>query len=265
MNQTLWESAAAPRVYMLLLGTFAAIALVIAGAGIYGISAYAVVRRTQEMGIRLALGATSRQIFALVLRHGMMLMAIGAAIGVAGSLALTNSDFGVPVRHHRDRRAHVRGGAAAVRGGGIRGDLHSRPPRGGDRSGAGLPERVTAVTRYGAWSSGRPSAPRVWAAALAAAATPSRNSGAPMKAIGSNGLMPNSTLSRIREAAAAPAMPITMPAATGRSVWRRIRPCTSPARGAERHPDADLTAPAADHVGRRRRRRRPRPASAPAG
>ena len=89
MDQTLWESAAAPRVYTLLLGTFAAIALVIAGTGIYGISAYTVVRRTQEMGIRLALGATSGEIFALVLRHGMLLMVIGAGIGVAGSLAMT--------------------------------------------------------------------------------------------------------------------------------------------------------------------------------
>jgi putative ABC transport system permease protein len=75
--------------YMLLLGIFAAIALAIASAGIYGLSAYAVVRRTQEMGIRLALGATPGQILVLVLRHGMMLILIGCGIGVAGTLALT--------------------------------------------------------------------------------------------------------------------------------------------------------------------------------
>ena len=88
MDQVLWEAAAAPRIYMALLGTFAAIALVIATAGIYGLSACAVVRRRQELGIRLALGATPRQIIALVLRHGMLLNLAGAVAGLAGSLAL---------------------------------------------------------------------------------------------------------------------------------------------------------------------------------
>ena len=89
MDQVLWESVAAPRIYMLLLGIFAAIALVIASAGIYGVSAYAVVQRTREIGIRLAIGATSREILTLILRHGMLLMVVGAGIGVAGTLALT--------------------------------------------------------------------------------------------------------------------------------------------------------------------------------
>jgi hypothetical protein len=89
MAQVLWESAAASRAYMLLLGIFATIALVIASAGIYGLSAYAVVRRTQEIGIRLALGATSRQILVLILRLGMALTVIGVAIGMAASLGLT--------------------------------------------------------------------------------------------------------------------------------------------------------------------------------
>jgi predicted permease len=89
MDQILQESAAAPRMYMLLLGIFAAIALAIASAGIYGLSAYAVVRRTQEMGIRLALGATPWQILVMVLRHGMLLTLIGGGMGVAGTLALT--------------------------------------------------------------------------------------------------------------------------------------------------------------------------------
>ncbi len=203
---------------MLLLGTFAAIALVIAGAGIYGISAYAVVRRTQELTIRLALGATPGQVLALVLRHGMMLMAIGAVLGVAGALALTKVMagflYGVTAT---DRSTFVAVLLLfAARGAG--GERHSRTPRDGDRSGAGVPERITIGYSYRSVVIGSTfSASRV-GSRLAAAATPSRNSGAPMKAIGSNGLMPNSTLSRIREAAAAPAMPITMPTATGRSV-----------------------------------------------
>jgi predicted permease len=89
MDQILQESAAAPRMYMLLLGIFSAIALAIASAGIYGLSAYAVVRRTREMGIRLALGAAPGQVLVLVLRHGMLLTLIGGGLGVAGTLALT--------------------------------------------------------------------------------------------------------------------------------------------------------------------------------
>jgi putative ABC transport system permease protein len=88
MDQILQDSAAAPRMYMLLLGIFSAIALAIASAGIYGLSAYAVVRRTQEVGIRLALGATSGQILVLVLRRGMLLILLGGGMGVAGTLAL---------------------------------------------------------------------------------------------------------------------------------------------------------------------------------
>jgi len=88
MDQALWEAAAEPRIYMALLGTFAVIALVIASAGIYGLSAYAVVRRRQELGIRLALGATPGQIIVLVLRHGIFLNVVGAGLGLAGALVL---------------------------------------------------------------------------------------------------------------------------------------------------------------------------------
>jgi predicted permease len=89
LERVLWASAAEPRVYMLLLGLFAAIALVIACAGIYGLSAYAVVRRTREIGVRLAIGATPRQILSLLLGQGMALILVGSGIGVAGALALT--------------------------------------------------------------------------------------------------------------------------------------------------------------------------------
>jgi putative ABC transport system permease protein len=87
MEQVLRRSVSEPRIYTLLLGIFAAIALVIASAGIYGVSAYAVVQRTREIGIRLAVGATSGQILSLVLRQGMTLTLTGVAIGAAGALA----------------------------------------------------------------------------------------------------------------------------------------------------------------------------------
>jgi predicted permease len=88
MDQVLWESAAAPRIYMLLFGIFGGIALAIASAGIYGLSAYAVARRRPEIGIRLALGATSGQILALVVRHAVLLVVIGLGVGLAGALAV---------------------------------------------------------------------------------------------------------------------------------------------------------------------------------
>jgi putative ABC transport system permease protein len=88
MTQTLGEEVAEPRIYMLLLSIFAVIALVIASTGIYGLSAYAVVRRTREIGIRMAVGATSGQILGLIVRHGLGLILVGVGVGILGSLAL---------------------------------------------------------------------------------------------------------------------------------------------------------------------------------
>lgn len=70
-------------------GSFAALALTLAGLGIYGVMAYSVSQRTREIGIRMALGATSGDVLALVLKRGASLSAIGLGIGFAGSLALT--------------------------------------------------------------------------------------------------------------------------------------------------------------------------------
>jgi putative ABC transport system permease protein len=89
MEEALSQSLANRRVYLLLLGVFAAIALLMATSGIYGLVSYAVARRTREMGIRVALGATVREILALVIRQGMLLTLIGVAMGIAGSLVLT--------------------------------------------------------------------------------------------------------------------------------------------------------------------------------
>ena len=89
LDQILWRSVAEPRVYALLVGIFAAVALVISSAGIYALFAFVVVRRTREIGIRMAIGATSRQILALVLRGGMRLTIAGAVIGVVAALALS--------------------------------------------------------------------------------------------------------------------------------------------------------------------------------
>ena len=77
------------RLVSVLLGTFAAVALVLAGIGIYGVISYNVAQRTREMGIRAALGATERSLLRLILDRGVRLTLIGIAIGVAGAIGLT--------------------------------------------------------------------------------------------------------------------------------------------------------------------------------
>ena len=77
------------RLVSVLLGTFATVALVLAGIGIYGVISYNVAQRTREMGIRAALGATERSLLRLILDRGVRLTLIGLAIGVAGAIGLT--------------------------------------------------------------------------------------------------------------------------------------------------------------------------------
>jgi putative ABC transport system permease protein len=74
---------------MILSASFAAIAVLLAAIGIYGVMSFAVSRRTHELGIRLALGAQSGQVLRLVIRGGMLMAIIGLSIGLAASLALT--------------------------------------------------------------------------------------------------------------------------------------------------------------------------------
>lgn len=80
---------AKPRFYLALLGAFAGLGVILAAVGIYGVIAYGVALRTREFGIRMALGAERKHILKLVLGGGLRLTCIGAALGLAGSLALT--------------------------------------------------------------------------------------------------------------------------------------------------------------------------------
>src|SRR3712207_3239860 len=72
-----------------LLVTFAALAVLLAVIGVYGVMSYGVARRTQEMGVRMALGARSTQVVGLVLGQGLRTIALGIAIGLAASVAAT--------------------------------------------------------------------------------------------------------------------------------------------------------------------------------
>jgi ABC-type antimicrobial peptide transport system permease subunit len=71
------------------MGIFAAAALLLAMMGIYGVMSYAVARRKQEIGIRVALGAAQSDVLGMVVRHGMTLIGVGLALGAAGALSLT--------------------------------------------------------------------------------------------------------------------------------------------------------------------------------
>jgi putative ABC transport system permease protein len=89
MEQVIAESIWQPRLYAALFAVFAAGALILAVIGIYGVMAYLVVTRTHEIGVRMALGATARDVFKFIVGRGMKLTVIGVLLGVGGAYGLT--------------------------------------------------------------------------------------------------------------------------------------------------------------------------------
>jgi putative ABC transport system permease protein len=102
MDEWVSNNAAQPRLNAILLAMFAAVAMLIAAIGIYGVLAYSVNQRTREIGLRMALGAPRAQVLRLIVREGMTVGAIGIGAGLAGALALSrvlaSLVFDVPVR-----------------------------------------------------------------------------------------------------------------------------------------------------------------------
>jgi putative ABC transport system permease protein len=88
MEQVVSDAASPSRFSMILLGVFAAVALILAAVGIYGVMSYSVSQRTHEIGIRMALGASPRTIHKLVIEQGLKLVLIGEAIGLIAALGV---------------------------------------------------------------------------------------------------------------------------------------------------------------------------------
>ncbi len=99
MERLTSEALAQPRFNMWLLGLFGATAMVLAAMGIYGLLSHNVSQRTNEIGIRIALGARAADVLGLVVRQGLGLVAVGLVLGIVGSLAaagvMTGLLFGV--------------------------------------------------------------------------------------------------------------------------------------------------------------------------
>ena len=87
LEQVVEGSISQPRMTMMLLSTFALIALLLSAVGVYGVMSYSVTQRTKELGIRIALGARPSNIFTLVIKEGMVLVLVGVVVGLAAALA----------------------------------------------------------------------------------------------------------------------------------------------------------------------------------
>jgi putative ABC transport system permease protein len=91
MQEIASQSMSSQRFPMILLGAFAALALLLATVGIYGVISYSVTQRLHEIGVRMALGADKQSIFRMIIGQGLRLAAIGLILGAAATLALART------------------------------------------------------------------------------------------------------------------------------------------------------------------------------
>ena len=145
METIVAESIARQRFTMILFSGFAAVALLLASVGIYGVLSYVVGQRTQEIGIRMALGAQRGDVLRAFLRDGARLTLIGIAAGAASALGAHSTDVEHPVRRGAHRSADLRGRCGIALRHRVTGLLYSRTARGIIGSDAGFAIGVDGV------------------------------------------------------------------------------------------------------------------------
>ena len=155
MDEVVVRSMSRQRFNMWLMTVFGISALALAAIGIYGLMAYSVEQRTQEIGIRLALGADSSAVKNMVVFQGMRLAIVGVVVGIAASFGAREADCEPAVRRHGVGPGGVRDGAHRADPGGAHRGVDPRAPREPRRPHRrvalrviGLPvDRLTRLTR----------------------------------------------------------------------------------------------------------------------
>ena len=130
MEQVVSEAMAADRFHSVLFAAFAAVALVLAALGIYGVMSFVVAQRTHEIGLRMALGAGRRRVLVDVLRDGLTTSLVGVAIGAIGAVVVSRLMVGMVTGANSADPLAFAVVAADAAGRGRRRVPGARPPRG---------------------------------------------------------------------------------------------------------------------------------------
>jgi hypothetical protein len=150
MDDRLYRSLARQRFASVLLSSFAIFAMILASVSVYGVMSYLVAQNTHEIGIRVALGAQSGSILAMVVKQGLSLAGAGILAGLVGAFGLTRV-LEPAIRSERARLGHVQLGGAAARDCRARRDDDSCHSRHEHRSNGRAARRLIESNRFSSW------------------------------------------------------------------------------------------------------------------
>src|SRR5262249_7419889 len=145
VEELMAESVAGPRFYMLLVGTFAAIAMLIAAVGVYGTLNYMVTQRTHEIGVRMALGAARGHLLSMIVRQGFAVVLAGMFFRAGRRVGLHARPADPVVPRQAERRHHLRGNLSSADVRGTDRVLRPRPSRHAHRPPAGAARRINVA------------------------------------------------------------------------------------------------------------------------